>query len=71
MYIKQVKINNFRKIESLEFSLKKSINTIVGPNGVGKSTVLNAIRLVIVIVSYCGCKNRLLLVINLIYQKYF
>ncbi|MBR8538135.1 AAA family ATPase [Carboxylicivirga sediminis] len=46
MYIKKVSISNFRKIDFIEFDLKNSINTIVGPNGVGKSTVLDAIRLV-------------------------
>ena len=46
MYIKKVLINNFRKIDFIEFDLKESINTIVGPNGVGKSTILDAIRLV-------------------------
>ena len=46
MQISKVTINNFRKIDFLEFELKDSINSIVGPNGVGKSTILESIRLV-------------------------
>jgi len=46
MQISKVSINNFRKIDFLEFELKDSINSIVGPNGVGKSTILESIRLV-------------------------
>ncbi|MBC3760030.1 AAA family ATPase [Hyunsoonleella sp. SJ7] len=46
MHITKVSVNNFRKIDYIEFKLKDSINSIVGPNGVGKSTILDAIRLV-------------------------
>jgi RecF/RecN/SMC N terminal domain. len=46
MHINKISVNNFRKIDYIEFRLKNSINSIVGPNGVGKSTILDAIRLV-------------------------
>lgn len=46
MKITKIKIQNFRKLQDIEFTCKQSINTIVGPNGVGKSTIIEAIRLV-------------------------
>lgn len=45
MKLTEVKIRNFRKLINVEFKCKDSINTIVGPNGVGKSSILDAIRL--------------------------
>lgn len=46
MKINKVSINNFRKIDFVEFKVKDSITSIVGPNGIGKSTILDSIRLV-------------------------
>ncbi|WDF56172.1 AAA family ATPase [Mucilaginibacter sp. KACC 22063] len=45
MKIIDVKIRNFRKLINIEFTCKESINTIVGPNGVGKSSIIDAVRL--------------------------
>ncbi len=44
MQIKEIRINNFKGISSLEFNPKK-INIIVGRNNTGKTSVLEAINL--------------------------
>jgi len=46
MKIKKVHIVNFRKIKDISFECVDTINTIVGPNGIGKSSILDAIRLI-------------------------
>jgi predicted ATP-binding protein involved in virulence len=45
MHLKSVYIKNFRSIDQLSFELNSGINLLVGPNAVGKTTVLEAIRL--------------------------
>lgn len=45
MKINNIRIQNFRKLADINFNCKGSINTIVGPNGVGKSSIIEAIRL--------------------------
>jgi len=45
MIITKLNISNLRAIESGEFVFKDGFNLIVGVNGVGKSTVLDAIRI--------------------------
>jgi len=45
MYITNIRIKNFRGLEFIEFSPKAGMNIIVGPNAVGKTSVLEAIRL--------------------------
>jgi DNA replication and repair protein RecF len=43
MYIKSLKIINFRKIENIDIQLNKNINVFVGKNAQGKTSILNAI----------------------------
>ena len=45
MKFKKVSISNFRKLKEISFECADTINTIVGPNGVGKSSILDAIRI--------------------------
>jgi energy-coupling factor transporter ATP-binding protein EcfA2 len=45
MYIGNVVISNFRAFEQLHFDLSPGVNVIVGPNAIGKTTILQAIRL--------------------------
>ena len=46
MFIQTVVIKNFRALEDITFELTQRINVIVGPNAIGKTTILQAIRLV-------------------------
>ena len=43
MYLKQVTIENFRGIENMTLDFHPGINLLIGNNGVGKTTVLEAI----------------------------
>lgn len=43
MYLTDVGIRNFRGIENVEFSFKPGINLLLGDNGVGKTSILEAI----------------------------
>jgi len=45
MHISKLKIKNFRGLEEIEFEPGSGINVLVGPNAVGKTSVLEAIRL--------------------------
>lgn len=45
MYIKKVKIHNFKCYKDFEITLDKGLNIIVGDNEAGKSTILEAINL--------------------------
>lgn len=47
MIIKQFSLSNFGKHESLEFKCDAHVVGLLGPNGVGKSTVLDAIEFAI------------------------
>jgi recombinational DNA repair ATPase RecF len=45
VHISHLVIKNFRAIEDIQFELAPRINVIVGPNAIGKTTILQAIRL--------------------------
>ncbi|MDM7857428.1 ATP-dependent nuclease [Thiopseudomonas acetoxidans] len=45
-YIKKIKLKNFKKFKKFEFELHKGLNTLIGDNESGKSSVLQAIELV-------------------------
>lgn len=45
MWLKSATIENFRGIEKITVAFDKTANVIVGPNAVGKTTILEAIRL--------------------------
>jgi recombinational DNA repair ATPase RecF len=51
MKIRNISIHNFRALEDIQFSLNPHANVIVGPNAIGKSTILEAIRLAKVILA--------------------
>ena len=44
IYLKRVRIDNFRSLNNFSIDFKNGINVIVGPNNVGKSAVIDAIR---------------------------
>ena len=45
MHIKKLKIKNFRALEDIHVEFDNSVSVIVGPNAAGKTTILEAIRL--------------------------
>ena len=46
-YIKALHIRGFKKFESLDVNFNEKINILVGENEAGKSTILDAIKVVI------------------------
>jgi len=46
-YIKSLHIEGFKKFNNLDVEFNKHMNILVGENEVGKSTILDAIKLVL------------------------
>lgn len=46
MRLRSLHVKNFRALESIDVDFESRVNVIVGPNAIGKTTVLEAIRLV-------------------------
>ena len=44
MYLSKISVHNFRNLESLEANLSPGLNVIVGENNVGKTNLLDALR---------------------------
>lgn len=44
MYLAQLKISNFRKLQNVELSFQPGLNVLVGSNNVGKTAVVDALR---------------------------
>jgi len=47
MYIKKIKIENYKSIKIIEFSPNKGLNALIGANSTGKSNIFNAINLLL------------------------
>lgn len=47
LYISKIKIRNFRSVEEDEVNFAEDFNVIVGPNNAGKTTLLDAVELVL------------------------
>jgi ABC-type Mn2+/Zn2+ transport system ATPase subunit len=45
MWLENLHIRNFRGLDDIEMGLSERANVVVGPNAVGKTTILEAIRL--------------------------
>lgn len=45
MYLKLFRIKNFRTIRSIEVNFNKGLNILVGENNIGKSAIIDALRL--------------------------
>src|SRR5260370_37654725 len=44
MYLQRISVRNFRNLAKLDTELRPGLNTIVGPNNIGKSNLFLAIR---------------------------
>jgi len=60
MQINHLTLTNFRAFEQVEFDFQPGMNLIVGINGVGKSSVLDALRVLIsqVLGKFSACKTQ-------------
>ena len=43
MYLKELFLTNYKNLYAKQFQFNKKVSCLVGPNGVGKSNVLDAI----------------------------
>jgi predicted ATPase len=46
MHLKSLHIKNFRALEEIDIDFERPVSVIVGPNAIGKTTLLEAVRLV-------------------------
>ena len=46
MLIREIKLNNYRNYKNITVPLKENINIIIGPNGVGKTNILESVIVV-------------------------
>jgi len=58
MYIKNLKIKNFRLIENLDIELNKNINVFIGNNAQGKTSILESIYLLALTKSFRNVENE-------------
>lgn len=54
VHIKSLSVKNFRAIEDISIDFDNLVNVIVGPNAIGKTTILEAMRLVKAVLSPRG-----------------
>lgn len=45
MHLKRLRVDNFRALEKIDVEFEDRVSVIIGPNAIGKTTVLDAIRL--------------------------
>ncbi|MET4239259.1 AAA family ATPase [Bradyrhizobium sp. RT10b] len=45
MHLHRLQVSNFRALESVDVQFSSLVNVIIGPNAIGKTTILEAIRL--------------------------
>src|ERR1700682_3055490 len=45
MHLSRLQIINFRSLENIEVEFDSLVNVVIGPNAIGKTTILEAIRL--------------------------
>ena len=54
MIISTLKVNPFAGIKEREIAFEPKLNVILGPNEAGKSTLLNAIWMILFMPTNCG-----------------
>lgn len=47
MYLERISINNFKAVKSMEIEFTPGVNLLIGDNGVGKTSILEAIAVVL------------------------
>ena len=69
MYIKKIKLNNFRNYQEQEIELDKNINIFYGNNAQGKTNIIESIYLCAIGKSYRTNKDREIIKLNETYSK--
>ena len=47
MWLRELQIRNFRKIDALTVSIPRGLTVLVGENNSGKTTIIDALRLML------------------------
>lgn len=68
MFLKSIKLSNFRSFESLNLDFKKNINIIVGDNALGKTNILESIYVLGLTKTFRNAKDKDLIKNN---REYF
>ena len=68
LYIKSVKLNNFRCFKSKNLEFKPNINILIGDNGCGKTSVVEGISYLCLGKSFKNAKDKDVLNVN---ESYF
>lgn len=63
MYIKQIKISNFKSFKEIKFDCNANFNVIIGENNIGKSTLFEAFHY------YGNIRLKKLLLLKIIFLK--
>lgn len=58
MFLKEIKLNNFKNYEKLHLHFSEGFNSFIGLNGSGKTNLLDAIYIVCMTKSYFGLSDR-------------
>lgn len=49
MYLAELGITGFRRLDALRFRFRDGLNVLIGPNNVGKTAVVDALRALLTI----------------------
>ena len=52
MFLKTILLRNFKNFEELELGFSPKLNAFVGPNGIGKTNILDAVHYLALAKSY-------------------
>ena len=68
LYVKNIKLNNFRCFKTVNLEFKPKVNILIGENGCGKTSIIEGISYLCLGKSFRSAKDKEVLKIN---ENYF